>query len=686
MSAVSLAVPAVAPDPAILVVDDNPVKRVAIRAMLAPLGYAVVEADSGRAALRALERQTFALILMDVRMPTLDGYETAKLSRRADPRRTHADHLRHRPWEVTRPRRRAPMPAAPSTSSSRRSCPNVLRAKVTAFVDLFVQSQELQRSLESITTLNAALRDSEVRTQAVLDNVADGDLHPRRGGRDRTDQPLGRPLFGYHAGEPVGHPFAFMIAPERRDELPGSDAVRTLREGVPPNRSTETRRLPPGRLHLPVELERGEMQHGERTFTLVCVRDISERRPTPRRSSTWRSTTVSPASPIAPCSAICVARALASAKRARRAARRAGDGSRRLQAGQRHARTRSRRHAAQAGRRNASSKPCARATPLPDSAGTSSRSCQPRRRDLPAAAAVALKIQQACEQAFVINGETMHVSPSIGIALFPEHGTTTRRTAPSSRSGDVRGQAIAGTATRCSTRDRRRNTADRLALLQSTCVAVSAATSWSFTTSPRSTSRRGRITGVEALVRWHHPSQGLLSPASFMPEVERTQLIAPVTRWVLNAALAPAADLARRGLRPDDGRQRLRPQPAASEHAPRNRGRADPALGHRARPADARAHRERADRRCRPGRPEPSARAWDRSCRSTTSATGYSSLAYLQRLPVEEIKIDRVVRHEPRIRQRRRDHRALDDRTRPQPRPDGRRRGRRGCGRCKNPR
>ena len=70
------------PPPApILLVDDNAAKRIAIRAMLAPLGDGVVEADSGRAALRAVLRQTFAVILMDVRMPTMDGYETAKLIR-----------------------------------------------------------------------------------------------------------------------------------------------------------------------------------------------------------------------------------------------------------------------------------------------------------------------------------------------------------------------------------------------------------------------------------------------------------------------------------------------------------------------------------------------------------------------------------------------------------------------------
>jgi EAL domain-containing protein (putative c-di-GMP-specific phosphodiesterase class I) len=45
------------------------------------------------------------------------------------------------------------------------------------------------------------------------------------------------------------------------------------------------------------------------------------------------------------------------------------------------------------------------------------------------------------------------------------------------------------------------------------------------------------VSGVEALLRWQHPVRGLLAPASFMAEVERTELITPVTRWVLNEAL-----------------------------------------------------------------------------------------------------------------------------------------------------
>jgi CheY-like chemotaxis protein len=65
----------------ILIVDDNPSKRVALRAAMQPLGHDIVEADSGFAALRTLMHQDFAVILLDVRMPVMDGFETAALVR-----------------------------------------------------------------------------------------------------------------------------------------------------------------------------------------------------------------------------------------------------------------------------------------------------------------------------------------------------------------------------------------------------------------------------------------------------------------------------------------------------------------------------------------------------------------------------------------------------------------------------
>jgi diguanylate cyclase (GGDEF)-like protein/PAS domain S-box-containing protein len=66
---------------AILVVDDNAAKRLGLRAVLSSLGHTIVEADSGLAALRCVMAAEFAVILLDVRMPDMDGFETAALIR-----------------------------------------------------------------------------------------------------------------------------------------------------------------------------------------------------------------------------------------------------------------------------------------------------------------------------------------------------------------------------------------------------------------------------------------------------------------------------------------------------------------------------------------------------------------------------------------------------------------------------
>lgn len=65
----------------VLIVDDNAAKRLALKAVLQPLGHAIVEAESGTAALRCLIDRDFAVILLDVRMPIMDGFATAALVR-----------------------------------------------------------------------------------------------------------------------------------------------------------------------------------------------------------------------------------------------------------------------------------------------------------------------------------------------------------------------------------------------------------------------------------------------------------------------------------------------------------------------------------------------------------------------------------------------------------------------------
>lgn len=65
----------------ILIVDDNPAKQLSLAAALENLGQNVVMADSGHMALRMLLQQDFSVILLDVSMPIMDGFETAALIR-----------------------------------------------------------------------------------------------------------------------------------------------------------------------------------------------------------------------------------------------------------------------------------------------------------------------------------------------------------------------------------------------------------------------------------------------------------------------------------------------------------------------------------------------------------------------------------------------------------------------------
>jgi putative two-component system response regulator len=263
--------------PAVLLVDDDASKRLAIRAALARLGYPVVEADSGREALRAVATQTFAVILMDVQMPTMSGYETAKLIRaRSESTVT--------PIIFMTAFGRDEVETATAYASGAVDflfapiAADALRAKVAAFVDLFARAHEHQDSLDSITALNASLRESEVRAQAVLQNVADGIVTIDERGAIESVNRSAAALFGYGPEELVGRPLQTIIAEEHRDELEqvAADHARG-HNGDGTVESIEALGRRKDGSQFAIEIGISEMQIGERTFTIEAIRDITER-------------------------------------------------------------------------------------------------------------------------------------------------------------------------------------------------------------------------------------------------------------------------------------------------------------------------------------------------------------------------------------------------------------------------
>lgn len=159
---------------------------------------------------------------------------------------------------------------------------------------------------------------------------------------------------------------------------------------------------------------------------------------------------------------------------------------------------------------------------------------------------------------------------------------------------------------------------------------------------PKVDMKTGEVLGVEALLRWQHPQRGLLGPAHFLPQIERTGLAVHVGDWVIEQALKQSAqwlaagrhwqvsvNVTARQLQWADFAQRL--QELIARHA-------EPVATHlnievleSAALADI-ATTHALIERCR---------AFGVTFSLDDFGTGYSTLTYLQRLPIDRLKIDR---------------------------------------------
>jgi CheY-like chemotaxis protein len=132
----------------ILVVDDTAENRLTLQSILSEPGQDVVTAASGRDALRRLLRQEFAVILLDVNMPVMDGFETAALVRqRKSSERTPIIFITAFSDE-THVSRGYSLGAVDYIVSPVE--PEVLRSKVAVFVDLFRKTEQIRRQAESL--------------------------------------------------------------------------------------------------------------------------------------------------------------------------------------------------------------------------------------------------------------------------------------------------------------------------------------------------------------------------------------------------------------------------------------------------------------------------------------------------------------------------------------------------------
>ncbi|HWF46469.1 MAG TPA: ATP-binding protein [Bryobacteraceae bacterium] len=246
----------------LLLCDDDRNNLLALQAVLQPLGQELILAESGTAALRLCLENDFAAILLDVRMPEIDGFDIAEL-------------IRSRPSSA-----RVPILFLTAYRSDEQLfrgyhlgavdflfkpiVPEILQSKVRVFVDLSLTEQMLRRKTEALTRTEAKFRAVlEAAPDAMLITAQDGIV---RLANSRTDL-----LFGYDRNRLIGSRVTDLIPDWRVPDL--------VEIGAPADTDLETRL---GGLHrdgsqFPIEVTCSPFETNEGMLITLAVRDATEK-------------------------------------------------------------------------------------------------------------------------------------------------------------------------------------------------------------------------------------------------------------------------------------------------------------------------------------------------------------------------------------------------------------------------
>ncbi|MCB1008287.1 MAG: bifunctional diguanylate cyclase/phosphodiesterase, partial [Acidobacteria bacterium] len=258
----------------------------------------------------------------------------------------------------------------------------------------------------------------------------------------------------------------------------------------------------------------------------------------------------------------------------------------------------------------------------------------------PEAAEAANQLLERLRAPLVVGGHQMVVSGSLGMSLYPADGadpTSLLRKADiamyrAKDSGRARAVAYEEAMSESSRERNELELALRSGDLQQQLVLHY---------QPIVRSGSGEITGAEALIRWLHPTRGLLAPMEFLPTAEASGTAEAISDWVLRTACRQAADWRRRY---HDGFRISVNLTARAFESPRLVPSLDEILDDSGLPADA-LELEITETMALLSGGEPIAtltRLRERGMRVAVDdfGIGYSSLSYLRELPIETVKLD----------------------------------------------
>jgi diguanylate cyclase (GGDEF)-like protein len=164
-------------------------------------------------------------------------------------------------------------------------------------------------------------------------------------------------------------------------------------------------------------------------------------------------------------------------------------------------------------------------------------------------AAVAQKILAAVAAPFILEAQEFHVTASIGISTYPEDSEDISTLLKNADIAMYRAKEQGKNNYQFYSAQMNVHSIERLAL-ESNLRRALERNEFLLYYQPKIDISSGRVTGVEALIRWQQPGKALLAPGQFIPLAEETGLIVPIGEWVLKTACARCKLWQKQGLQP----------------------------------------------------------------------------------------------------------------------------------------
>jgi diguanylate cyclase (GGDEF)-like protein/PAS domain S-box-containing protein len=161
---------------------------------------------------------------------------------------------------------------------------------------------------------------------------------------------------------------------------------------------------------------------------------------------------------------------------------------------------------------------------------------------------IAEKIRLAVSEPYQIADHYVHLSASIGVSIFPGDGEDAQRLIQSADTAMYHAKEKGRNNCQFFKEEMNIRALERQALTEDLRHAL-ARNELFLEYQPKIDLHSGAITGIEALLRWHHPKQGLLHPERFIPIAEDCGLIMPIGQWVMREACIQAQQWYAEGLR-----------------------------------------------------------------------------------------------------------------------------------------